>query len=245
MKQRSFLYKLVTCLIAGFVNAALWLLIGRGQDNPLFQKVIIFLCVAISLITSVIVPFIWQYLQNKKPDIADKMYGWLYTIIRYTIALDLAIFGWKKFFHLQFIVPNNVAALPLNQQSGETLTWYYFGHSYAFGAVVAGFQIAGAAMLLFRRTWLLGALILFALLVNIASVDFFYQMNAGALSQSAIMTLGTFYLIMIDYDRLKQFFFKADSNLVSISSIKTNAKIVLRIAFILLPVIYNYYSATH
>lgn len=244
MKKRSFLYRIITCLVAGFVTAALWLLIGNGADHPVFPKVIIFTLVIISLAAMVVFPFVWQYLAKRKPDAVDKAYAWLYAIIRFAVAFDLSIFGWKKFFHLQFVVPDDIASRPMNQQSGEWLTWFYFGHSYMFGCIVASLQLIGSAMLLFRKTWLLGAFILFTLLLNITSVDIFYQMNPGAIIQSVIMTIGVLFLMMNDYDRLVEFFFKTKSNLLSINSVKPGTKVLLRIAGIVLPVLYTWYEAT-
>lgn len=245
MKKRSLLYRIITCIIAGLTTAALWLLIGNGADHPVFPKVIIFTLVIISLLGIIVFPFVWQLLLKKNPATADRIQAWLYIIIRYAIAFDLSIFGWKKFFHLQFVVPDDIASRPMNQQSGEWLTWFYFGHSYAFGCIVAALQIAGSAMLLFRKTWLLGMFILFTLLLNITSVDIFYQMNPGALVQSVIMTIGVVFLMVTDYDRLVEFFFKAKSNLLSINTIKPGTKNMLRIAGVLLPLLYTWYEATH
>jgi len=245
MKKRSLLYRIITCIVAGLVTAALWLLISRSAENPLVPKAIILTLVAISLLSIIIFPFIWQYLQSRKAEIDDKINAWLYAIIRYAVALDIAIFGWKKYFHLQFNVDDKIASQPMNQQSGEVLTWFYFGHSHIFGCIVASLQILGGALLLFRKTWLLGAIILFALMLNITSINIFYQMNAGALSQSVIMTIGLIYLIWIDYDRLVEFFFKTRSNILSVSSVKPSTKTILRIAGIVLPVIYTWYQATH
>ena len=70
-------------------------------------------------------------------------------------------------------------------------------------------------------------------------------MNAGALSQSVIMTIGLIYLIGIDYDRLAEFFFKAQSNILSISSVKLSTKTILRLVGIAFPVLYTWYQATH
>jgi len=212
MKKRSFLYRVITSIIAGLVTAALWLLIGRSAEDPLVPKVIILTLVVASLLSIIVFPFIWQYLQSKKAEVDDKINAWLYAIIRYAIALDLAIFGWKKYFHLQFNVDDKIASQPMNQQSGEILTWFYFGHSHVF---------------------------------NITSINIFYQMNAGALSQSVIMTIGLIYLIGIDYDRLAEFFFKAQSNILSISSVKLSTKTILRLVGIAFPVLYTWYQATH
>ncbi len=245
MKKRSLLYRIITCMVTGLVTAALWLLAGGGAANPLFPKPIIFTLVGGSLLGIIIFPIIWQYLLKRNPENADKIQAWLYSIIRYTVALDISIFGWKKLFHLQFVVPDNVASLPMNQQTGELLTWFYFGHSYAFGCIIAFLQIIGSAMLLFRKTWLLSAIILFTLMLNIMSVDIFYNMNPGALSQAIIMTIGLMYLILIDYYRLAEFFFKAQSNMVSLIMVKPGSKIIFRIAGILIPVLYVWYQATH
>jgi len=245
MKKRSLLYRIISCIVAGLVTGALWLLAGRGAANPLFPKTIIFTLVGLSLSGIVIFPFVWQYLLKRNAHNSDKVQAWLYNIIRYTVALDISIFGWKKFFHLQFVVPDNVASLPMNQQTGEVLTWFYFGHSYAFGCIIACLQILGGAMLLFRKTWLLGAIILFTLMLNIMSVDIFYEMNPGALSQAVIMTIGLIYLILIDYDRLAEFFFKAQSNIVSLTAVKPGIKTIFRVAGVLMPVLYVWYQATH
>lgn len=242
MKKRSFFHRLITCLMAGVVTAALWLLLGRGQANPLFPKSLIFSLVIISLLIAFILPFIWQYLINKNSVIGEKLYSWLYLIIRGAVAIDVAIFGAKKVFHMQFIVPDSVTKLPLKYLDGETLTWYYFGHSYAFICILSFVQLAGAMLLLFRKTCLLGAIVLFALLINIVLIDIFYQMNAGALTQAVVMTLGTAYLILIDYERLLVFFFKTHSNLQSVM-IKTGIKNFARIATMLLVLFYILYSA--
>jgi hypothetical protein len=99
--------------------------------------------------------------------------------------------------------------------------------------------------MMFRQTFLLGAIILLTLMLNITLIDIFYQMNAGALSQSVIMTIGIIFLLSIEYDRLINFFFKAHSNLQSINSVKVITKNIIRILAVLMPVLYNIYAATH
>jgi hypothetical protein len=151
MKKRSLLYRIITCIVAGLVTAALWLLIGRSAENPLVPKVIILTLVAISLLSIIVFPFIWQYLQKRNAGAADKIQAWLYAIIRYAVALDIAIFGWKKYFYLQFNVDDKLTSQPMNQQSGEVLTWFYFGHSHAFGCIVASLQILAVQCYCFAK----------------------------------------------------------------------------------------------
>jgi hypothetical protein len=61
----------------------------------------------------------------------------------------------------------------MNQQSGEWLTWYYFGYSLVYGCIVAAIQIGGSLMLLFRKTLLLGVIILFAFMLNLTLINIF------------------------------------------------------------------------
>ena len=128
----------------------------------------------------------------------------------------------------------------MNQQSGEWLTWYYFGHSFAFGVILSIIQIGGSYLLLFRKTLLLGATILFAFMLNLTLINIFYQMNAGALLQSVLLTIGIAFLILLDYDRLVAFFLKAKSSL-PILTLSNLTKNILRLSAILLSLVFTIY----
>lgn len=217
MSSQSLFKKFGTCFIAGLMLAALLLMLGNGGNISWLPPVLIFSLVGISLLTSIVFPFIWQYRENQQKIDSIKIYGFLYTFIRYCIAFNIASFGWKKIFGLQFVVPIEIANKPMNQQSGEWLTWFYFGYSAAFGFIIAFVQIGGAYLLLFRKTLLLGLVILFTFMLNLTLINIFYQMNAGALLQSVLLTIGILFLILLDYDRLLGFFLKTTSNLPSLS----------------------------
>ena len=128
----------------------------------------------------------------------------------------------------------------MNQQSGEWLTWYYFGHSFAFGVILSIIQIAGSFLLLFRRALLLGATILFAFMLNLTLINIFYQMNAGALLQSILLTTGIAYLILLDYDKLVVFFLKTKSSLPGLA-LSNLAKNLLRLSAIILSFLFTIY----
>ena len=132
----------------------------------------------------------------------------------------------------------------MNQQSGEWLTWFYFGYSSAFGFIIAFVQIGGAYLLLFRKTLLLGSVILFAFMLNLTLINVFYQMNAGALMQSVILTIGILFLTLLDYDRLMAFFLKTRSTLPTLLIKNLLAKNVLRIAVIVVSLIFTLYLKT-
>ncbi len=244
MFSQSFFKKFETCFIAGLMLTALLLMLGNGGNIPWFPPVLVFSLVGISLIFAIMFPFIWQYKENRQTIDSTKIYGFLYTFIRYCIAFSIASFGWKKIFGLQFVVPVEIANKPMNRQSGEWLTWFYFGYSDAFGFIIAFIQIGGAYLLLFRKTLLLGLVILFAFMLNLTLINIFYQMNAGALLQSVLLTIGILFLILLDYDRLMAFFLKTTSNLPTLSSTNLLTKNILRVAVIIVSLLFTLYLKT-
>jgi hypothetical protein len=236
--------KFITCLIAGLCVAALLLVLGNSGNISWFPPAIVFSLVGLSLIIALVFPFVWQFLENKQKIDSNKIYGFIYTIIRFTIAFNLMSFGWKKIFGLQFIVPNEIANKPINQLSGEWLTWYYFGYSLVFGYIIAGIQIIGSYLLLFRRTMLLAAIIIFAFMLNLTLINIFYGMNAGALLQSAVITIGILFLILLDYQQLIVFFLKAKSNILSISFSNNFVKNSIRFSLLILSLLFTLYLKT-
>lgn len=233
--------KMVTCVVAGLTVAAVILQLGNSGTIKWFPPVVVFSLVGISLLAFLLLPFFWHWKERKAMAGTLGTYGLLYGIIRYSIAFDLACFGWKKIFGLQFVVPESIAELPMNQQSGEWLTWYYFGHSQAFGIIVALLQIVGSYLLLFRRTQLASAFVLFPLLMNLALINIFYQMNAGALLQSIILTTGLAFLILLEYKRLAGFFFTLPTNIPSLAFNNIQGKNLLRLSAIVFSYLFIWY----
>jgi hypothetical protein len=239
--SNSIAKKISASLIVGLVFSALLLMLGNGGNISWFPPIVVFPLVGIALLSALLFPFIWHYLEQKGKMDSVKIFGFLYSAIRYCIAFNIASFGWKKFYGLQFIVPAEIASLPMNQQSGEWLTWFYFGHSQAFGIIIALIQIGGGYLLLFRRTLLFGAIILFSLLANLTLINIFYQMNAGALVQSVVLTIGVLFLILLDYKKLVVFFLKTKSNLPSLNFNSIFTKNMIRLSAIILSLLFTIY----
>jgi hypothetical protein len=93
------------------------------------------------------------------------MAGWQ-GILAGWIALDLAMIGWQKLFHLQGQVPLGQLEEPFSSFPGETLTWAFFGRSFPFFCLIGVLQIVGAYLLLFTRTRLFGAIFLLSVILN-------------------------------------------------------------------------------
>lgn len=99
------------------------------------------------------------------------IFGVVYVALRYYAAFTLFTYGFAKLMGAQFTVLDSQLAKPMGDVSGFWLTWYYFGYSPLYSAVIACAQIAGALLLCFRRTAIAGAFILIPIMVNIVCVD--------------------------------------------------------------------------
>lgn len=239
--QTALIKKFIACTFAGLTTVSFLLMLGNGGNVSWLPPILVFPLCALCLCSALIYPFVWHQLENRQKTNSEKIYAAFYSIIRYTIAFSIAGFGWKKVFGLQFIVPTEIASLPMNRQVGEWLTWYYFGYSAVFGFIIAGIQIGASCLLLFRRTLLFGSIVLFALMLNLMLINICYGMNAGALLQSVVLTAGLSFLILTDYKRLIDFFFKQKMNLPESPFINLKIKNVLKLCVILLSMLFTYY----
>jgi len=227
--------------MAALSFSALLLVLGNSGTIAWFPPPVVFSLVGASLLASLIYPFIWQWRKKNGKADEEKIYGFLYAVIRYCVAFNIASFGWKKIFGLQFNVPPSIAALPMNQQTGEWLTWYYYGYSHAFGVIVAVMQIGSAFLLLFRRTFLLGCMLSLPVMLNIALINIFYNMNAGALLQSVVLAIALIFLLMKEYKKLIVFFLQTASSLPSINIKNIPLKTALRLSAIVLSLLFTIY----
>ena len=240
MGMKSLFKKVITCIVAALcLIVLLFNLFNTGEGISWYPPILSFYISVILFLGAIIGAIVWHR-QSKKTINSQKYFEILYAIIRYSLAFNISFFGWAKLLELQFRVPESIASQPMNQQSGQWLTWYYFGYSKGFNLILALVQIVGATLLLFRRTVLFGAVILFAFMSNVTLINIFYEMNFGALLFSIITTIGITYIIMLDYKRLVEFFLKSNSYQSSLSSglsIKRNiiwfSAIVLSLLFVL------------
>ena len=206
MQQVSFFQKLLTCFLTGLVLSAVFLVLGRTLPASWVIPEVVFGGCGLSLLLGLVYPLIWQRKARKFPESVGAELDLWQSVIRYGLAFNISIFGFKKIFGQQFIVPYFMYDEKLGDLSGEWLTWHYFGFSYPFGLIVATFQIGGSVLLLFYRTRLLGVTLLLPVLLNILFINVFYGLNPGATLQSLILSLGLVYLLLLDYRRLMQFF---------------------------------------
>jgi hypothetical protein len=116
-------------------------------------------------------------------------------VIRYLTAIMLLLYGFAKINGSQFTILDSELDKPMGLVSGFWLTWYYFGYSPFFGNFLGVVEIAGALLLTFRRTTLLGACILAGVLGNVVLIDICYGVDSSGTIPAVLLLAGVLYLI--------------------------------------------------
>jgi hypothetical protein len=155
----------------------------------------------------IIFPFLWQRREDKGKINSGKMRSWIGGIVRYWLAASFCTYGFAKILRTQFEQSISTNDSLVKSLSGFDLTWNYFGHSYALVVIIALLQIGGSGLLLFRRTTLLGIVILFPVIFNIFLINWFYHIDAYAFLNSILYSLGLLYLLAFRWKDIKAFLF--------------------------------------
>ncbi|MEJ1239669.1 hypothetical protein WBG78_16150 [Chryseolinea sp. T2] len=134
------------------------------------------------------------------------------TILCYAVALDLSVFGFQKFFGMQFVVPIAMLDEPFSKLTSDSLTWAYFGHSYPYTVFLAVAQIVGAILMATKRTHLLGAIVLIPILFNIVLIDYFYSLPPAVMIHAIFLLLACCYFISKNISLLKSIFLVSEGN---------------------------------
>jgi hypothetical protein len=231
MTQQSRPNTILACILAGIISIIVSLRIGKR-----FIPQVPFLVLTVLAVLVFIGTLIYISARNKKAANPGAGLAFWQGVIRYFIAMDMVMFALQKIFHLQFALPLGVLDNPFSSLDGEQLVWAFFGKFYAFTVIIACMQITGAILLLFRRTSLLGVIILLPILFNILLLDWFYNLGLIVNVYISLLTIATVYLLLLEYDRLKEFFFLAKSPQI-IEFKTTFRKNMVRLSTILIPVL--------
>nr|WP_295871916.1 hypothetical protein [uncultured Chitinophaga sp.] len=210
MDRIAFSRKLVVCLITGLVVGASFRrltsrFVAHGVALPVVS-LLAYLLLMVFLLTAVV----WHYRERRHPALSLHWLPVIQGILLYTLAIDLCTFGWNKIYHLQMVVPLGQLDIPFSALSGEELTWAYFGWSYPYMVAIAIMQMTCALLLLWRRTRLLGLIMIVPVLLNIILMDTFYRMPPGVLLHALILMSGVAYLLAVLRRPLVEFFLRRD-----------------------------------
>ena len=99
-------------------------------------------------------------------------------VIRYFLAGTLLIYAVAKVYRSQFMgLTPEVLDSRFGDRTSMRLLWQFFGHSYPYVLFAAAGQFVGSFMLLSRKTYQIGAVILIMVVSNIVFVNYAYDIR--------------------------------------------------------------------
>jgi len=109
--------------------------------------------------------------------------------LRYALAATLLSYGWSKLIPVQMPFPGPDRLLSSYFDSSPMgLLWTFLGASPAYQMFTGLTEVVAGTLLLWRRTALLGALASCAVFVNVAALNFFYDVPVKLYSSHLLAT---------------------------------------------------------
>lgn len=101
---------------------------------------------------------------------------WLWIGARFFLAATMIGYGFAKVVKVQFSEPHlGALAQPFGEMSPMGLLWRFMGFSTAYTVFSGIGEVLGSILLCFRRTATLGALVVFGVMINVAMLNFSYD----------------------------------------------------------------------
>jgi len=125
-------------------------------------------------------------------------------ISRYALGLMMLPYAISKILKTQFIVlPNHTWQQPLEKLSGISLAWSFLGYSPWFQMMVGFLELIPALLLLFRRTTLLGAILMLPMTLNVFLINEAFNMWEATKMISMILLLLNIIVLIFEWQNIK------------------------------------------
>ncbi|AUD07086.1 hypothetical protein [Spirosoma pollinicola] len=132
----------------------------------------------------------------------DQVIDFVILLLRWYLAYYMVSYGWAKMTGGQFQIHDpKILTKPITQIDKFYIAWYLFSLSKSFDIIVGLTQLAGAALIVFNRTALIGALLLLPVLGQIFLIDvaFTTSMFGEALPLRLAGMIASDLLILVYY----------------------------------------------
>lgn len=158
------------------------------------------------LLLGVAVAAIWALADRRRVDHRTLHY-WLRVYVRYALACSMLGYGLGKLFPLQFASLGLVDLLtPLGMLEPRQLLWDFMGFSRPYQVFTGLVECVGVVLLFWRRTTLLGSLLLIGALGNVLMMDIGYGVAVRRIALRLLLM--ALFLATPDLHRLVDFFFR-------------------------------------
>ncbi|MDX2175887.1 MAG: hypothetical protein SF028_05395 [Candidatus Sumerlaeia bacterium] len=186
-------------VVAAFGRAAFGVeavLQETGSGDSLFQWVRTALVLALSLLGTLG----WSLLQRRAAN-HERLHEGLRIFLRLYLMASMAAYGWLKIFPGQFPAPTDYQLeRTYGQYSPMGILWTLMGLSRTYQIFGGLGELMGGALLAFRRTTTLGALVIAGVMANVVALNFSYDVPVKL--YSSMLLLAAVFLALPDAPRL-------------------------------------------
>jgi len=125
-------------------------------------------------------------------------------VARYLLGLVMIFYSITKILQTQFVVvPFLQWQQPLESLSGKTIAWAFLGHSPWFEILLGFLELIPGILLLFRRTILLGAILLLPVTLNVFLINHALNLWDDTKVISLILLILNIIVLMFEWRRIK------------------------------------------
>ncbi|KAA5542999.1 hypothetical protein [Adhaeribacter rhizoryzae] len=143
---------------------------------------------------------IWTALDRKRVEY-NILYYWLRVIVRYRAGIGIIGFGFTKLFPVQMPYPSlGLLHTNFGDFTAQKIYWLSIGIVPWYQVFAGIVEVAAGALLFYRRTTFLGAVLLFGALGDIVYVNFAY--DGGVHGYSSYFVLYAAFLMLYDVPRI-------------------------------------------
>ena len=154
---------------------------GSGDTAFNYMKVL-----TIAVLSVILAPLI--FIIDRKRDHYNVMLYWFFVCLRYYVGFYLITYGFAKIFQSQFPFPH---LSRLEQTYGSSspmgLLWTFMGYSPAYNVFAGMGEVIGGVLLFFRRTTMLGCLIVIVVMSNVLMLNLCYDVPVKLFSSHLIL----------------------------------------------------------
>lgn len=176
------------------------------HDTGSGDTAINWIAIGLMILTALVVAIIWSALDRRRLQYQTAA-AWLRFLLRLTLVYAMCTYGLGKLFPLQ-MAPPSLAVLnePLGQSSPMTLLWTLIGLNPVYEMICGAAEVAAAALLLLRRTALVGALLTGFVMTNVLLYNLFFDVPVKI--YAAHLVLFSIAVIVPDLCALLDFFWR-------------------------------------
>ncbi|MGO4883293.1 MAG: hypothetical protein ACLP59_21105 [Bryobacteraceae bacterium] len=186
-----------------------------------------------AVIAGLVTP-VWSMLDRRRPNY-QTLYAHLRLLVRFTLAFTMLSYGFAKLYPLQFVPPFMTT---LTETYGESspmgILWTFMGASAAYTRFCGMAEVTAGLLLLFRRTTVVGALVATGAMLNVAALNFCYDVPVKL--YSVHLVLMSIFLLIPESMALMRFFFTRQAAELERASLPRFERRWLRIAAVVLQV---------